>query len=117
VWNRNQGNIAAARAAALAAERRVDAAALAVRQEVQAAVAQHQAARRALTAYEGGVRDAAQRNLGVVRQTYELGRATLLDVIAEQRRFIDVEHGYTEALKLVYDAAVDVQRAIGRAAR
>ena len=117
VWNRNQGNIAAAQAAARAAERRVDAAALAVRQEVQSALFQYEAAQRSLRVYERGVRDTAHHNLDVVRQTYQLGRTTLLDVIAEQRRFIDVENGYTEALKQVYDAMVDVQRATGSAER
>jgi cobalt-zinc-cadmium efflux system outer membrane protein len=115
VRNRNQGNIAAAQATARAAEQRVEAAALAVRQEVQSALLQFEAAQRSLRVYERGVRDTARRNLDVVRQTYQLGRTTLLDVIAEQRRYIDVENGYTEALKQVYDAAVDVQRAIGNA--
>jgi len=55
----------------------------------------------------------ARRNLDVVRQSYELGRGSLLDVIAEQRRFIDVETGYTDVLKQVYDAAVEVERAVG----
>jgi len=117
VRNQNQGNIAAAVATAKAAERRVDGATLTVRQEVEAAFAQYAAAARSLAIYERGVRDTAQRNLDVVRQTYQLGRTTLLDVIAEQRRFIDVEMGYTESLKQVYDAAVDVDRAVGKAKR
>ena len=117
VRNQNQGNIAAAVATAKAAERRVDAATLTVRQEVAAAFAQYGAAERSLAVYERGVRDTAQRNLDVVRQTYQLGRTTLLDVIAEQRRFIDVEMGYTESLKQVYDAVVDLDRAIGKAER
>ena len=114
VRNQNQGNIAAARASARAAERRIDTATLTVRQEVQAGFAQYEAAARSLAIYERGVRDTARRNLDVVRQTYQLGRVSVLDVIAEQRRFIDVEMGYTEALKQVYDAVVEVQRAIGR---
>ena len=55
----------------------------------------------------------ARQNLEVVRQTYTLGRATLLDVIAEQRRYIDIEMGYTDILKQVYDAVVDMERAVG----
>jgi cobalt-zinc-cadmium efflux system outer membrane protein len=117
VRNQNQGNIAAAIATAKAAERRVDGATLTVRHEVEAAFAQYAAAARSLAVYERGVRDTAQRNLDVVRQTYQLGRTTLLDVIAEQRRFIDVEMGYTESLKQVYDAEVDVDRAVGKAER
>jgi outer membrane protein TolC len=55
----------------------------------------------------------AMRNLAVVRQTYQLGRASLLDVIAEQRRYIEIENGYTDILKQVYDAGVEIRRAVG----
>ncbi len=112
VRNQNQGNVAAATAEAQAAERKRDAAELIVRQEVAAAFAQLDAAQRALAIYSRGVRDVASRNLGVVRQAYELGRIPLLDVIAEQRRYIDIEMGYTDALKLVYDAGIEIQRAV-----
>ena len=59
------------------------------------------------------MRDVARRNLDVVRQTYQLGRGSVLDVIAEQRRYIEIENGYTEALKQVYDGSVDIERVIG----
>ena len=113
VWNRNEGNIAAARASTRAAERRAEFTELMVRQEIESAFRQQDATRRSLAIYERGVRDIARQNLGVVRQAYELGRGSLLDVIAEQRRYIEIENGYTEALKQVYDAATDVERAVG----
>jgi cobalt-zinc-cadmium efflux system outer membrane protein len=113
VRNRNQGNVAAAEAETRAAERRLDFTELIVRQEVAAALAQYAAARRSLEIYERGVRDVATRNLTVVRQSYELGRGSLLDVIAEQRRYIDVENGFTETLKQVYDATVEIARVTG----
>jgi cobalt-zinc-cadmium efflux system outer membrane protein len=111
--NRNQGSIAAAMAETMAAERRLDAVLLTVRQEVTAAFTHYAAARQALEVYTHGVREVARQNLEVVRQAYELGRSTLLDVIAEQRRYIDIEMGYTDALKQVYDAAVNIERAVG----
>jgi len=117
VRNRNEGNVAAATAATRAAERRVEFAMLTVQQEVGAAFTQYEAARRPLDIYERGVRDVARRNLDVIRQAYQLGRGSLLDVIAEQRRFIEVENGYTDALKQVYDAAVGIERAVGTLAR
>lgn len=117
VRNRNQGNIAAAEAGARAAERRVEFATLTVQQEVEAAFTQFDAAARSQQIYGQGVRDVARRNLDVVRQSYELGRGSLLDVIAEQRRFIDVETGYTEVLKQLYDAAVEIERAVGSTER
>jgi len=113
VRNRNEGNIAAAMAGARAAERRVEFALLTVQQEVAAAFTQYEAAHRSLEVYERGVRDIASRNLEVVRRVYALGRGSLLDVIAEQRRYIEIENGYTDALKQVYAAAVDIERAVG----
>jgi cobalt-zinc-cadmium efflux system outer membrane protein len=113
VRNRNQGNIAAALAEAKAAGRRLEAAALMVRQEVTAAFTQHEAAERALSTYTRGVWEVARQNLAVVRRAYELGRHPLLDVIAEQRRYIEVEMGYTDVLKHAYDAVVELERAVG----
>jgi cobalt-zinc-cadmium efflux system outer membrane protein len=111
--NRNQGNVAAAVAETRAAERRQEFMVLVIRQEVDAAFTQLDAARRALALYERGVRDVARRNFEVVRRTWELGRGTLLNVITEQRRLIEIENGYTDALKQVFDATVEIERAVG----
>jgi cobalt-zinc-cadmium efflux system outer membrane protein len=113
VRNRNQGNIAAALAEAQAGGHRLDAVALLVRQDVAAAFTQKEAAERALATYTRGVWEVARQNLAVVRKAYELGRHPLLDVIAEQRRYIEVEMGYTDVLKHAYDAAVSLERALG----
>jgi cobalt-zinc-cadmium efflux system outer membrane protein len=111
--NRNQGNIAAAMAETTVAQRRLAFVLLSVRQEVTAAFVRYEAAQRALEIYTQGVREVARQNLEVVRKTYELGRTSLLDLIAEQRRYIDIETGYTDVLKQVYEAAVDIERAVG----
>jgi outer membrane protein, heavy metal efflux system len=113
VRNRNEGNVAAASAETTAAERRREFSELIARQEVAASLAQYEAARRSAELYERGVREVARANVDVVRQSYGLGRATLLDVIAEQRRYIEVENGYTDVLRQAWDAGVDVERAIG----
>lgn len=113
VRNRNQGNIAAAVAEASAAEHRRAAIELGIRHEVTWAFTRYEAAQRALAIYTQGVRDVARQNLQVVRTTSELGRTSLLDLIAEQRRYIDIETGYTEALKQAYDTVVDIERAVG----
>ena len=63
--------------------------------------------------YGSGVRDQAAKNLEVVRQVYRYGRSTLLDVIAEQRRFIDIETGYTGVLADGYSARVALEEAVG----
>jgi cobalt-zinc-cadmium efflux system outer membrane protein len=99
------------------AERRLAFVILIVRQEVTAAFVQYEAAQHALEIYTQGVLEVARQNLEVVRKAYELGRTSLLDLIAEQRRYIDIETGYTDALKQVYDAVVDIERVVGTADR
>jgi outer membrane protein TolC len=70
-------------------------------------------AREALDLYSAGARALAQRNLDVVRQTYGLGRATVFDVLAEQRRYLAFEEAYTEALRLAYEARTSLLSARG----
>jgi cobalt-zinc-cadmium efflux system outer membrane protein len=53
----------------------------------------------------------------VVRQTYSYGRITLLDVITEQRRYIDIETGYTDVLLDAYAARVALEQATGASLR
>jgi cobalt-zinc-cadmium efflux system outer membrane protein len=113
--NKNQGNIEAALAQKEAARRRREFAELVARNEVTAAYARYERAREAMAVYRDRVRDQALRNLDVVRRTYELGQKTALDYVAEQRRFVEVETGYTEVLKEYFDALVDIERATGLA--
>ncbi|MGH9872273.1 MAG: TolC family protein [Pyrinomonadaceae bacterium] len=112
VRNRNQGTIAAAVAERSAATQRREFAELRVQHEVASALARYQSAARAAEIYRVGVQGQANANLEVVRQTYELGSKNLLDVIAEQRRFIEVQTGYIEALVNTYQARVEIDRAM-----
>ena len=57
------------------------------------------------------MRDLARRNLDVVRQTFDLGRATVFDVLAEQKRWLEIEQGYTAAAREAWEARVAVTRA------
>lgn len=111
VRNRNQGMIAAARLEEEAARSRREFGELTIRREVAAAYVRYLRAQRGKEIYRFGVREQAAANLNVVRQTYELGSKTLLDYIAEQRRFIDIENGYIDALLEVYLARVEILRA------
>lgn len=109
--NRNEGAIQTAVAQMEEARRRREYMELIVTREVLAAFLMEAKAKESLDIYSRGVRDQASQNLDVIRKTYELGRTQLLDVIAEQRRFIDVETGYTEALNRSYQASVRVRTA------
>lgn len=110
VRNRNQGAIEAAVAAKEAATRHREFAELTVKREVATSFARYEQATKAAEIYRVGVRDQASANLDVVRQTYELGSKTLLDYIAEQRRFIEVETAFIDALLETYLARIDIQR-------
>lgn len=113
VFNRNQGSIAAAKAEVVSARNQVTAVDLALRHEVTQAIVRYEAAQARAGVYRSGVRDQAARNLDVVRQTYGYGRIPLLDVIADQRRFIDIETAYTDVLLDVYASRVALERAVG----
>ena len=111
--NRNQGQIAASEAERIGAESRREALELAARTEMAAAQVRDRQAQAAFRIYATGVRELARRNLDVVRQTFELGRATVFEVITEQRRFLDVEQGYTAAAREAWEARTALRRAIG----
>jgi outer membrane protein TolC len=86
---------------------------LAAGAEVSSAAARDRQAQAAFHIYRDSVRELARRNLEVVRQTFELGRATVFDVIAEQRRFIDVERAYTTAAREAWEARTELKRTTG----
>ena len=113
LWNRQQGSVAAAAAARDAAEARAEASRLNAASEVAEARVWFEQAQRAVSLYEDGIRPLARRNLETVRETYQLGRATVFDVLAEQRRYLETERAYTEALSDAYTSRVSLGRARG----
>src|SRR5215468_2320616 len=108
-----QGATVADTAAIRAAQRQIAAVNLDLRHEVTQNLICFNAAQARVAVYRSGVRDQAAHNLDVVRQTYSYGRVTLLDVIAEQRRYIEIETGYTDLLLDAYTARVALEQAIG----
>lgn len=110
IRNKNQGTIEAAVAGLEAARERREFTELTIRREVASAYARYTSAARAMEIFRVGVRGQAHDNLDVVRQTYELGSKTLLDYIAEQRRFIELENDYINSLLETYVARVEIER-------
>jgi len=111
--NDNRGEIAAATARRRGAEARYDEAALQARTEIAAATTLDTQSRAAVALYAAEIRPLARQNLDVVRQTYGLGRGTVADILGEQRRYLDIERAYTEALKHAYDARTSLLSALG----
>ncbi len=112
VRNRNQGAVEAAVFEREAARRRVEFGELTIRREVAAAFARYNRAARSLSIFQSGVRDQANENLQVIWQTYELGYRSLLDYIAEERRFLDIENELIDAEFETYSANIEVLRAV-----
>lgn len=113
LFNRQQGSIAAASAERRSAEARAEGARLAAASEAAEAGVQLGRANQAVVQYRENVRPLARRNLEIVRETYQLGRATVFDVLAEQQRYLETEQAYTETLIEAYDAGVSLSRARG----
>ncbi len=112
VRNKNQGNIESASLEINAAQKRLEFGELTVRREVAAAYARFAGASRALAIYQVGVRNQARQNLQVVWQTYELGEKDLLDYIGEERRYLELENALIDAELEVYQAKIEIYRAI-----
>jgi outer membrane protein TolC len=74
---------------------------------------QYEQARQTVAVYRDDVQPLARRTLDTVRETYQLGRATVFDVLTEQRRYLDTERAYTQALADAYAARVGLGRATG----
>ncbi len=113
LFNRNQGELAAAHAERQAAIASYEAASLDAASEIAAARVMDDRAREGVRILAGEARGQALENLTVVRQSYALGRATVFDVLAEQRRFLDFERAYTGVLRAAYEARTALLEARG----
>ena len=113
LFNRNQGQISAAEAERAGAIARQESAQLGARAEIASTQARDARARQAVALYRDDVRTLARRNLDVVIETFNLGRASVFDVLTEQRRFFDIEQAYTAALREAWEAHAGLRRALG----
>ena len=112
IFNRNQGDVDAARGRQMAEEAARDATRLEAATEVAAARARDVAAQSARL-HVREARTQAAENLGVIQQAYDLGRLRISDVLVEQRRFLELERQYTEVLRLAYEARTALHLATG----
>jgi cobalt-zinc-cadmium efflux system outer membrane protein len=112
-FDRNQGALAAAQAERSRAEIVLDARRRTARAEVEAAEALDREAWKAVELYASTVRDLARQNVDVMLEAYDLGRFPLSDLLGQQRRYLEVEAGYTTVLLRAYAARAAVRRALG----
>lgn len=113
VRDRNQGMVAVAQAQRAGAAAQLDATRLTTEAEIASARTRDERARQALAAFSRESVNLAKQNLDVVSQSYELGRMTLLEVLTERRRYLDVERSYTRVLREAWDARQMLRQAVG----
>ncbi len=112
-FNRNQGAKAEAEIAIEQARRRREFMEATVRSEVAAAYAKYHAARNALAIFEKGVIERSSQNVESLRRAYELGAFRVTDLLTEQRKMVDSQREFIEALTERYRALAEIQSAIG----
>jgi outer membrane protein, heavy metal efflux system len=113
IQNRNQGAVATAQAEQAGAQAALAATRLSADAELASAHARDERARAAVQVYRATLQALARQNLSVVQQSYDLGRLTLFDVLAEQRRYLDMERSYTRALQAAFESRTSVRLARG----
>ena len=113
VFNTNQGAKQEAALAIDQAQKRREFLEQLVRSEVTAAYARYDASNKALSTFEQGVIGRSNENIQAIRAAYQLGEFRITDLLAEQRRLLDAQREFTEALAERYRALGDLQTAIG----
>jgi cobalt-zinc-cadmium efflux system outer membrane protein len=113
VFSRNQGAKAEAALAISQAERRQEFLQTVVRSEVASAYARVEAVQKSLTMFDQGVISRSNDNIRAIRAAYQLGEFKITDLLTEQRRLLDSQKEFTEALAERYRALADLRTAIG----
>lgn len=113
IFNKNQGTQAEATISITQAERRRQFTEQLVHAEVISAYARYQAANNAVRRFEQGVITRSTDNIRVIREAYQLGEFKVTDLLTEQRRLVDSQREFTEALAERYRALADLYLAIG----
>jgi outer membrane protein, heavy metal efflux system len=113
IFNRNQGAKSEAAIAVSQTRTRREFLEQVVKSEVASAYARYEASRNAVAIFEQGVIARTNENVRAIRAAYELGEFRITDLITEQRRLMDSQREFTEALAEQYRALADLQTAIG----
>lgn len=113
VFNRNQGEIAAAVGERVQAQRQREFLEATIKRDVALAYRRYRAAAEALVLYATQILPRSEENLRSTRAAYSLGEFSVFDIIGEQRRLIESETGYNEAVRDYYSALAELERALG----
>ncbi len=115
LWNRNQGNRAAARAGLQRATIELGALRNTVEREVRTAVRRYRVATEAVAAFDQQVVGSLAENLKLAHETLAAGKLGLLEVNAVRRDLVDSQLTYLDAITEAVEARAALERATGRA--
>ena len=115
--NKNQGNIEAAQALREEARLRRQFVETMIRRQVAAAWERANGAHAVLATINGRLMEAAESNLNIVRRSFELGYVRMAEVLAEQRRSLEVQMSRVAALKESFAARMELDTQAGIAVR
>ena len=113
VFNKNQGEIASAVGESAQFQRQREFLEATVKRDVALAYARQRAAAETLALYATRIVPLSEANLRSVRAAYNLGEFSVFDIVNEQRRLVESQTGYNDALRDYYTALSDLERALG----
>ncbi len=113
-FNRNQGAKQEAGGRLTQARRAREFVEMVVRRDVETALNRCQAARAAVRLFQTEILTTGRDNLQIINALYMAGQQPIFEVVGEQRRFVDSQNLYVDALKEYYLSLVELERAIGR---
>ena len=108
VWNRNQGNRAAAMAAIRRAMADYGVVQLDLDRRLAAAWGRYAAAQAQIERYAGKLLPAAERTVSLTRKGYEAGQIDLIRLFASQRSLVQARLGYLDVQGQQWQAAAEI---------
>ncbi len=113
IFNRNQGEIAAATGETLQATRTREFLESTVKRDVAVAYRKYRAAAESLVVYSTQILPRAEDNLRSVRAAYGLGDFSIFEVVNEQRRLAENVTNFNQILRDYYNALTELETAVG----
>ena len=84
-----------------------------IRRDVALAYRRYRAAAETVALYAASILPRAEANLRSVRAAYQLGEFSASEVVNEQRRLLENQTGYNDALRDYYGALAELESALG----
>lgn len=109
LFNRNQGNIAAAQAELVSAQKEVERVELDLRDRLAVTFKQYADARRRVETFRGSVLQNADESLKLTRAGYRAGELGYLTLLTAQRTYFGVSLEYLDSLRELWTRSVELE--------